>query len=999
MSLPASVFELLALLSSRDGRISDTEVPDRLRNALKICEGNTPPLIAQVPLAGAIPNPAPAPIWKLTRQAEAALARHSEDASALHVQAARVFASKSEQAAREALANQEREQREEVGNSRVWALARVLGDLNVLGLQRSNTDAGRAVLVDRLVAAAQLPLADGKTRATEAFSQEDGEYWTIARAIITAAEGGDKQTVESHLRNAATLKPEEHAEFWKRVALVLDIPVPIPTANAGVVEPETQSGQRNVGAWLAEWRSTLEQEFPDPIDRLRALAFRCTSEGAWTAPRATLAAWQAAQQKVNDQFRRRRAELETSNGHVQVGSSLYWSLVRQLQQDPIIKESQREEVDAHCQYWRACFESIELYRLLWQHRAGLLAEFGPPVRLDESYTPRERAERCNGVLAKLVAENGVGADNHGDRGWSPDRLATIADNARTLARHMQTVLAMGTDPGSDGVFRLVLRRLQRLLGTDAMEAWTIGDLDVTIVLRRLRAIATEIAQDAAYLPSNDHIAALLFAADSLEGFANGHGQLAKTAQLPDVVALDLSAGESTNPRPTRSMTGKVKGEAYPQFSVKEYASIADFASRAVFPLLLDKQTRKRFWQQWVMYLALRGTENGRPPPFSYDSEDQYDIEDPERPPLVLCERYVELAAVHDAFCPQEPPLLPTDNITAAALICNARSLKKTYLRRLERSLMVVKHDLEGGSSSDETSAAQQPPSTNTALEIPEYDVEKQPWNTELPPIKDVQSQELVSYAGKVDLLLITANQSELEAVLRQMQSYRRRKAVLKGFVEHETYYLGRFAGHPAVVTKCRMGSLDSGSATLATQDGQRIWCPRAVIMVGVAFGRGSSEQRIADVLVASQVISYEPERVGITVTVPRGPIVPVNTTLLNRFENVTGWTFCRPDGSRCACQVGPLLSGEKLVDDPVFKADLFRKYPRAIGGEMEGVGLTAAAVRHQVPWILVKAICDWGDGNKHKKHQPLAAAAAVSLVQWVLSHADVLHGLAKPAMS
>jgi nucleoside phosphorylase len=87
------------------------------------------------------------------------------------------------------------------------------------------------------------------------------------------------------------------------------------------------------------------------------------------------------------------------------------------------------------------------------------------------------------------------------------------------------------------------------------------------------------------------------------------------------------------------------------------------------------------------------------------------------------------------------------------------------------------------------------------------------------------------------------------------------------------------------------------------------------------------------------------------------------------------------------------------VDDPAFKAELFRKYPHAIGGEMEGVGLSAAAVRHGVPWILVKAICDWGDGKKHKKHQPLAAAAAVSLVHHVLSQADVLHGLVKPTPS
>ena len=75
--------------------------------------------------------------------------------------------------------------------------------------------------------------------------------------------------------------------------------------------------------------------------------------------------------------------------------------------------------------------------------------------------------------------------------------------------------------------------------------------------------------------------------------------------------------------------------------------------------------------------------------------------------------------------------------------------------------------------------------------------------------------------------------------------------------------------------------------------------------------------------------------------------------------------------------MGPILPGEKLVDDAAFKAALLHDHPQAIGGHMEGVGLAAAAVRNGVPWILVKAICDWGDGKKDAKHQPLAAAAAV----------------------
>lgn len=117
--------------------------------------------------------------------------------------------------------------------------------------------------------------------------------------------------------------------------------------------------------------------------------------------------------------------------------------------------------------------------------------------------------------------------------------------------------------------------------------------------------------------------------------------------------------------------------------------------------------------------------------------------------------------------------------------------------------------------------------------------------------------------------------------------------------------------------------------------------------------------------------------------------------MLNRFDNVIGWEFARADGTLCKCQPGPILSGEKLVDEADFKAALFHRFPQAIGGEMEGSGLCATAIRCHVPWILVKAICDWGDGKKHKKFQPLAAAAATSLGHHVLSSPTALHGLEK----
>lgn len=279
----------------------------------------------------------------------------------------------------------------------------------------------------------------------------------------------------------------------------------------------------------------------------------------------------------------------------------------------------------------------------------------------------------------------------------------------------------------------------------------------------------------------------------------------------------------------------------------------------------------------------------------------------------------------------------------------------------------------------------------------EYQIEEQSWYApNFPETEEIPEEECNSIKSEIDLVLITATDTELKAVANLLQPYPKKENILLVYSRAETYYIGQFGAWKTVVTKCRMGSIGEGSVILATDQAQRLWHPRAIIMVGIAFGKDPRKQRIGDVLVASQIISYEQQRVGEEKIVYRGSIPPSNTTLLNRFENAQNWQFTLPNGLNSQILVGPILSGEKLVDDPVFKAKLFEQFPQAIGGEMEGAGLCAASGRVGTAWILVKSICDWGDGKKHKKHQPLAAAAAASVVHHVLSQKTVLSAVKKP---
>jgi nucleoside phosphorylase len=254
-------------------------------------------------------------------------------------------------------------------------------------------------------------------------------------------------------------------------------------------------------------------------------------------------------------------------------------------------------------------------------------------------------------------------------------------------------------------------------------------------------------------------------------------------------------------------------------------------------------------------------------------------------------------------------------------------------------------------------------------------------------------------AKRAKILIVTATPIETAAlhnILRPLPPYRRCLSTVKGA---QTYNIGRIGNLGVIHVECQMGSV-AASASLATvSEALNTWNIACAIMVGIAFGMDKKKQKIGDVLISKLIHQYEIQRIGKKKNLQRGASPVAGAVLLNRFSKSNDWEFELTNGKTANVSAVALLSGEKLIDNAKFKNRLAKTFPDAGGGEMEGAGLFAAAHQKNIPWIVIKGICDFADGNKSrgkKEKQLMAADAAVSFCRHVLSQNGCLEALGCP---
>ena len=206
-----------------------------------------------------------------------------------------------------------------------------------------------------------------------------------------------------------------------------------------------------------------------------------------------------------------------------------------------------------------------------------------------------------------------------------------------------------------------------------------------------------------------------------------------------------------------------------------------------------------------------------------------------------------------------------------------------------------------------------------------------------------------------------------------------------------TYYIGKYGTCPTAIIKIPpVFKANNNLSTIVMMADQCFPNLHAIISVGVACGIKNKIQ-MCDVLVSSKVINYDYDTI-MKSCLPKGEAVIVSSPVIKLFTQPVQWPcdtvkkYLKVNRRRIPyVKSGVILSGPYVVDNPLMNRSLRNFADDATGIEMDGSNLFAD--QHiSANTIIVKAVCDFGDGKSIKVNQHTAALLATDLVHTGLSH-------------
>ena len=199
------------------------------------------------------------------------------------------------------------------------------------------------------------------------------------------------------------------------------------------------------------------------------------------------------------------------------------------------------------------------------------------------------------------------------------------------------------------------------------------------------------------------------------------------------------------------------------------------------------------------------------------------------------------------------------------------------------------------------------------------------------------------------IAIIGAMKVEIDALLDRMSE------VQACPVQKISFYTGKLAGEPVVVTQSGVGkTLAAMSTTLLLEN-----------------------QEVLDVVISTRIAHHD-------VNVPGwnhgfGPDNPCCFSADERYVQAAGEVIQQQDRA----WIGPVASGDCFVNTPEQVERILRDYPQALCAEMEAASIAQVCAHYGVPFVVVRSLSDitLKEGNE-MTFEEYAQKASVRSADW-----------------
>lgn len=217
------------------------------------------------------------------------------------------------------------------------------------------------------------------------------------------------------------------------------------------------------------------------------------------------------------------------------------------------------------------------------------------------------------------------------------------------------------------------------------------------------------------------------------------------------------------------------------------------------------------------------------------------------------------------------------------------------------------------------------------------------------------------------IAIIGAMQEEINEILKRMRPHE------ESIIDGCRFYRGILNQTEVVVLLSGIGKVEAAISTVVCLKNFDV---EGIINIGTAGGL-RPEQEVFDVVVSTKTAYHDfdlsafGEPCGFDTS---RYVYACDPLYIKAFNQVIGQT---------RHWVGPIVSGDQFIADPLDVAQILTAFPEAICVEMEGAAIAHTAHRFNLPFIILRSLSDIaGHPNNAMKFDEYLIKASAHSAQW-----------------